>query len=242
MSWKYVGIDGCKEGWFCVLLDDGNAWDYRVAPDVEVLAQLIRRVSTALIDIPIGLLDKGNDERRCDIEARQLLGRPRASSVFPVPVRPALEVHNYVEAGNINRSLTGRGLSRQSWGIIPKIREVDDLFVRCPDLRGVLRECHPEVCFCMLNRGNVMLSNKKQASGGEERLDVLKRFFPAAEALFQKAAFQYLRRQVALDDIIDAMVAVVTAKFGHGAYKTLPASLETDSHGNPMEIVYWESS
>jgi predicted RNase H-like nuclease len=85
-----------------------------------------------------------------------------------------------------------------------------------------------------------MLGNKKQARGREERLEVLRRYFPAADALLRKAAARYMRRQVALDDVIDAMVAAVTAKCGDGAYRTLPAERITDSRGNAMEIVYWQ--
>ena len=241
MSPNYAGVDGCRDGWFCVFLDHDDDWGYALAADANGLVALIRQVATALIDIPIGLLDKGSDERCCDIEARRVLARPRSSSVFPVPARPTLEANDYLAAGNINRRVTGRGLSRQSWALLAKIRDVDDLLNDHPDLRGVLRECHPEICFQMLNHGAPMLRNKKQAQGREERLKVLQRFFPAADRLFEDAARRYLRRQVALDDIIDAMVAAVTAKCGHGTYKTLPVKPMTDSCGHPMEIVYWES-
>ena len=240
MTCTYGGIDGCRAGWFCVFLDPDDGWDYRLAPDAQVLAQSVRQVSTALIDIPIGLLDQGRDERRCDVEARRLLGRPRSASVFAAPVRAALGATDYVAAGNTNRRLTGRGLSRQSWALVPKIRDVDNLLRDFPALRGVLRECHPEVGLCMLNGGRAMLGNKKQARGREERLEVLRRYFPAADALLRKAAARYLRRQVALDDVIDAMVSAVTAKWGDGAYRTLPAERITDSRGNAMEIVYWQ--
>lgn len=240
MTWHYVGIDGSRAGWFCVFLDRDDGWDYGLAPDAKVLAQSIRQVSTALIDIPIGLLDEGHDERRCDLEARRLLGRPRSASVFAAPVRAALGANNYVAAGKTNRRLTGCGLSRQSWALVPKIRDVDNLLREFPDLRGVLRECHPEVGLCTLNRGQAMVANKKQARGREERLEVLRRYFPAADALLGKAAANHLRRQVALDDVIDAMVAAVTAKCGDGAYRTLPAEPITDSRGNAMEIVYWQ--
>ena len=75
------------------------------------------------IDIPIGLLDCS---RACDKAARKLLGQPRGTSVFAAPCRTALAATTHASANLINREKTGRGLSQQAFGIIPKIKQVDD--------------------------------------------------------------------------------------------------------------------
>ncbi len=235
----YAGIDGCKDGWFCVFLDEKDEWSFCVYPDAYTLADNIGEVRSALIDIPIGLIDQGSEERICDKTARKLLGGKRASSVFPAPARQTLNATNYHEASETNRSTTGRGLSQQSWGIVPKIREIDMIFSSSTKLRGVLRECHPELCFWALSDSSPMVYNKKKEEGKQERLVVLEKFFPQCMELFRQASAAYLRKQVAHDDIIDAMVCAITAKYGYGQYSTAPESPEYDSAGLPMEIVYF---
>jgi predicted RNase H-like nuclease len=78
---KYIGTDGCRGGWFWVSISEVDAWDMGVCTDVDGLISLHGRESMILIDIPIGLPSDG--PRLCDVEARRMLGRPRAASVFP---------------------------------------------------------------------------------------------------------------------------------------------------------------
>lgn len=235
---KYIGIDGCKGGWFCVILDGKDNWSYRVAPDARAVGELAGSAASMLIDIPIGLPDAGPDERLCDREARQLLGGRRTSSVFRVPVRHTLTAKSYPEALAINRQATGRGLSKQAWWIMPKIREIDELLNSNIALRGVLRESHPELCFWALNGRQAMQHNKKMTEGRQERLAVLERYFTPCHALYNKASRELLRCQVAHDDIVDAMVCAVMAKNGYGCYQTVPARPPTDGQGLAMEIIY----
>lgn len=241
-SSKYIGIDGCKDGWFCVFLNDDNGWSYKVVPDAGVLGEVAGQATSVLIDIPIGLLDKGLDERWCDRTARKLLGAGRASSVFPTPARQSLDAGNYQEALAINRESTGRGFSQQAWAIVPKIREIDALLHSRKELQGVMRECHPELCFWALNGQSSMQYNKKKEEGKQERLAVLERLFPQCHGLYEQAYTAFLRKQVAHDDIIDAMVCAVTAKYGYGNYSTVPTNPVRDVMGLPMEIVYWEEN
>lgn len=86
---KYIGVDGCKKGWFYVCLDEHDKWITDVIPDIRYLTDKIHEDSLILIDIPIGLHEKGTHDRLCDIEARKILGK-RRSSVFPVPCRKAV--------------------------------------------------------------------------------------------------------------------------------------------------------
>jgi len=234
----FIGIDGCRAGWFCVVLDERDNWSCRVVPDAAVLGELVAAADSALIDIPIGLPGSGPDGRLCDREARQLLGRGRASSVFSAPARSTLAAATYPQALDLNRQASGRGLSKQAWNIVPKIREIDTLLHNNRALRGVLRESHPELCFWALNGREAMHFNKKAREGQQERLRVLAHVFPPCQALFEQACTGFLRRQVARDDIIDAMVCAVTARYGYGGYLTLPFRPPRDRHRLAMEMVY----
>ena len=235
----FIGIDGCRAGWFCVMLDAGGHGSFQVAPDARVVGELVAAADSVMIDIPIGLPDAGPDVRSCDREARLLLGCRRAASVFSAPARRTLAASNFSHALELNRKATGRGLSIQAWGIVPKIREIDTLLGDDRSLCGVLRESHPELCFWALNGKQAMQYNKKKREGRQERLRVLEQYLPHCHAWFEQACGEFLRRDVARDDIIDAMVCAVTAKFGYGGYQTAPASPAIDGQGLPMEIVYY---
>lgn len=238
---RFIGIDGCKAGWFCVFVDNNDQWSYCVFADAIAIAEVIGSADSVLIDIPIGLLSEGPDERLCDKEARKLLGAMRASSVFPAPARQVLAADNYREALAINRQSTSRGLSKQTWNIVPKIGEIDQLLGSRPELQAILHECHPELCFWALNNEKAMHFNKKKEQGRHERLAVLEKYYPECRLLFEHASSEYLRRQVAHDDIIDAMVCTVTAKFGYGKYLTVPKKPDRDLIGLPMQMVYWQA-
>jgi predicted RNase H-like nuclease len=235
----FFGIDGCRAGWFCVRLDaHAAAGSYVLAPDARAVGELVAGADSALIDIPIGLVGSGPDGRACDRAARRLLGA-RAASVFSPPARATLAATDYARALALNRRATGRGLSLQAWNIVPKIRTIDGLLRTHPALRGVLRECHPDLCFLALHGERAMRCNKKRAAGQQERLTLLERHLSGARALFERACSEFPRRAVARDDIIDALVCAVTARRGYGRYLTLPAVPPADGRGLAMEIVYY---
>lgn len=238
MAKYFVGADGCPNGWVAVSIDENGAWSVDLFSSAEAMLNRFRSAELLLLDIPIGLRDSGEMERLCDKQARKLLGPKRGSSVFPAPCRPALPAATYEEASAINRARTGRGLSRQSWAISPKIREVDDLLDKS-DFGGRVREIHPEVCFTALNGWRPMKSRKKRMAGFNERLRALNSFYAESNNAVDYALSRWPRKMVARDDILDALVAAVTAYVGFYELTTLPAEPEIDSRGRPMEIVYY---
>ena len=121
----YVGIDGCKAGWFAVIISGPRSWAFSVYDNIIQLWNELKDAELLLIDIPIGLRESGEAGRTCDIMAGKMLGRPRASSVFPTPVRQALEFTDYESASEMNYLITGKYLSIFTWHIMPKIRRVD---------------------------------------------------------------------------------------------------------------------
>ncbi len=236
-STKVVGIDGCPGGWLAVSRTL-SSWQ---PPEVKVFAtfaDLILHHAQAdllLIDMPIGLPYAG--KRRCDSEARQRLTGKRSSSIFPVPCRAATRADTYQEANRLNREWLGVGLSRQSWNICPKIRELDQWLQTHPAWREKIRESHPEVCFWALNGGGPMVHYKKQHDGRIERQRLLTRHWPQSEATYVQALAAFPRKLFQPDDLLDALVLALTASVPE-QLASLPAAPELDETGLPMEIVY----
>jgi predicted RNase H-like nuclease len=236
---KAMGIDGCAGGWFSVILSD-DGWSASMYQTVKAIYLEHCDADIILIDIPIGLQDEGPHERSCDLMVRRLLSPPRASSVFPVPCRASVYEDSYTEASRINREKTGRGLSKQSFAISPKIREVDQFLRENLSFKSVLMESHPELCFSGL-QGSPMKNRKKTPEGLEDRLDLLSQYYPQAMELFYKTSFRFSRRsaRVASDDIVDALALAVCAYIGKRyGFETVPPQPPLDSSGLPMQMVY----
>ena len=172
---NYIGVDGCKAGWFCVCLDDSNYYKTDIVQDIQSLVDEFHEECLILVDIPIGLRQNGNLERLCDKEARRILGN-RKSSVFPVPCRKAVYESTYQEASRINFQLTGKYISKQSWFISGRIRQMDALLTNSVN-RKFVREVHPEICFWGLNGGNSMKHYKRTPEGFDERLGVIRKVY-----------------------------------------------------------------
>lgn len=105
--------DGCARGWVLAELAGGRPTGYRLCPDFTGVLEYVRGARLVLVDIPIGLPDAARPHRLCDLEARHELGR-RGCCVFAAPTREVLEPSGWEEASALNRTLTGRGLSKQS--------------------------------------------------------------------------------------------------------------------------------
>lgn len=192
----------------------------------------------ACVDMPIGLSESG--VRGADMAAKGLLGRWNAR-VFLTPCRGVFEEVDYAAANAASRAISGKGLSKQMWHIMPKIREVDEA-MRDERVRAVVRECHPEVCFWGLGGstgGSVIGENKKTPEGLARRMAVLARYVEGAEDLLADVLRASSRRDVAADDVVDAMVCAVTAAgVWDGSLRTLPEEPARDGRGLAMEMVY----
>ena len=235
---KYIGVDGCRAGWLAVIFDEPGGWRTAVYRDVAELWEENTNAALILIDIPIGLRENCIEYRICDIEARQLLTK-RISSVFHAPCRNALNASCQEEASRINRKETNRGLSIQAWSICKKIKEVDDFLRSNKTARSIVKETHPELCFTMLNGREQMNFPKKRNCGFEERRKLLDALYKPTIEIIGKACDCYYRKDVAKDDILDALVLAVTASFGKDNLKSLPEKPELDDKGLPMQMLYY---
>lgn len=184
------------------------------------------------IDIPIGLPERG--PRSVDVSARRLLG-PRASSVFPCPVRAALDGTSYSDACARSFTASGKKLSKQAFAILPKIREIDRVLRTSEECRARVREVHPEICFYYLNSLKPMAHSKKSKEGALERRELLEAHFGP---VFDRLRATVPTRDVASDDILDALVALWSAeRVLSGTNVVLPEVPECDRFGLRMEMV-----
>ena len=237
MDW--IGVDGCRAGWFAAHMTTDGVFHGSVHTSIASLRDAYPERGV-LIDVPIGLVADSSGGRACDREARRVLGGGRASSVFTAPTRAATRVDSYEEGSAINASLTGKKLSKQAWGIVPKIAEVDAYLLAADSSeRAAVREVHPEVLFWALSGRTSMTYRKSAAEGIEERLEVLERFAPCVREAYTECLDSWPRSQVARDDVLDAFAAAVTGHLGGEHLSTLPATPEHDGHGLAMEMVYW---
>ncbi|MFD0678684.1 MULTISPECIES: DUF429 domain-containing protein [unclassified Paenibacillus] len=232
----YGGIDGCRGGWIAITLSSlsGHAETYLFS-SLFALWEELSDAELLLLDMPMGLKSEGREERRCDLLARQLLRPLRTSSIFPAPVRGVLDAADYAEANGINRRMGERGLSKQTWHLVPKIREADSLLRSEEGACRKFREAHPEVCFATLF-GAPMTFNKKTEEGYRERMDYLLTLFPAADKVIEQAMTQFRRSAAARDDFVDALVLAVSGVVSKGDLNSIPDPPEQDEYGIPMSI------
>lgn len=229
---RTAGIDGCPAGWLRIEVPAPGRYDARVFTTAAQAFADAAEFALITIDIPIGLTDQG--PRECDVEARRLIG-PRRSSVFPAPVRAALDAETYEDASHASRVAHGKALSKQAFAILPKIRDVDAVLRADPALQARVREVHPEVCFHLWNDAVHLAHPKRRPEGFAERHRLVEAAFPGG---YEHVRRQFARGAVANDDILDAFAALWAAlRAVAGDCATLPAMPPRDRFGLPMEML-----
>ena len=236
---RYIGVDGCPDGWIAVKYgadDFHGAFFYET---IEDLWEAHRDAERILIDVPIGLREDSNEPRLCDTAAREVLSPRRHTSVFPTPVRAAAREETYETAKAKQEELTDGSLNLQTWGITPKIDEVDQFLLTHDDAQETIRESHPEVCFWAF-AGEPMEYSKTsdRASAFWERVSVLRKIEADVYDHLWDAGTSNIGGRASNDDLIDAFAVALTARADETDLRTLPEDVEHDEKGLPMEIVY----
>ncbi len=215
-----LGVDGCPGGWVGALVR-GESVAWHTGSFEELLALSAEIVA---VDIPIGL-PAGPHRRTADVEAKAALGAQR-SSVFFVPPRVVLEATSQPEATLLSRAAGSVGVSIQTFHILDKVAEVDDLLRNRPDPRVI--EVHPEVSLRRL--GGIALPPKRKVAGRVARLALLRTWLPTLELPSP------LPGRARPDDCLDAVACAWSAARWLGGEADVLGN-ETDALGLPMRII-----
>ena len=221
-----VGVDGAGAGWVAVWLKPGRAASAEYYDTTRELLSGTAAAAVVAIDVPIGLT---SGKRDADLLAAALLGA-RRSSLFPMPPR-ALATLGYVEARTRWQSNSEKGFSIQTWAILPKVLEAEQLIQQADPIGTRIIEVHPELSFAAMAQGRPMKHSKRSWNGYQERL-----------ALLESVGLSVARDQgdlgkAAPDDVLDAFAAAWTAdRFSRGAALSVPEQPSQFDRGRPIRI------
>ncbi|MFN0246413.1 MAG: DUF429 domain-containing protein [Kofleriaceae bacterium] len=221
-----IGVDACASGWVVVGCTDG-LYDVRVHATFERVLAANPGARCIAVDMPVGFLSRG--WRAADDAARSYLrGSGRTSSVFAAPPRLALSAPTHERACALTKKHCGKGITKQSFALFPKIREVDR---HVDDTRII--EVHPEICFRALAGPHVAIASKHTWAGVMTRRALL------TKAGIQLPASFVGDHEVGVDDVLDAAVVTWTAqRFVNKQAQSLPPmSTEKDACGRTLRIV-----
>jgi len=220
---QVLGIDGARGGWVGVHWD-GGAPDCLFAPTLAGLVEAAGPLDVVAVDMPIDLVPAGT--RAAEDEVRRLLG-PRRSSLFQSPCLGALDFadHDYPGANAWSKATVGRGLSKQAWFLVPKIREVRALATTSA---GPVREAMPELSFAAMQGGEPLAHAKVTWSGQARRRRLL------ADQGIVLPDDPGPAGRVAPDDLLDAAAVAWTARrIAEGTASRAPAD------GDPAAAIWW---
>ncbi|WP_154677321.1 DUF429 domain-containing protein [Parafrankia discariae] len=232
---RVLGVDACPGGWVAVELSGGafagarftaTLRDLTDRTDRSTAASASRAFDMIAVDMPLGLLADG--WRECDRAARAAAG-PRRASVFLVPPRPVWAVEQFADANALCRAMTGGGLTRQAWGLRPKVLEADALRADHPD---ALREVHPELAFGAMAGAPLPFAKTTWAGAAHRRALLAAAGIALPDDLGPANAVPPV-------DVLDAAAAAWTAhRIATGAAGCLPApgSGQLDDRGVPTGI------
>jgi predicted RNase H-like nuclease len=240
MNARIAGIDGCPKGWIVAIAPTDDLADVHVrvfAHFADILEH--GQFSRIAVDMPIGLPERaGPGGRGAERAVRHLLGK-RRSSVFSVPARCAVYALDYDTACKeaLEHSDPARKISKQSFAIFPKIRELDGLLRDKPDLVDIVHEVHPEVAFWRLN-GEKPLTTPKKMNGRPypPGLDERRKLLVSA-GISQSIVSAKSPRGAAIDDMLDALAGLVIAKrLVDDIAQPFPNPPMRDAYGLPIAI------
>jgi predicted RNase H-like nuclease len=228
-SSRVLGVDGYRDGWVGVVLA-GDVVSGYVHADIGGLVALAAAggpIDVIGIDIPIGLAEASI--RQADLLARQALGA-RWSSVFLTPVRPALLLGSHRAASDLNKELTGLGISTQAFNLRDKILQVDAWRA---EASGPVLEVHPELSFAAMNGGQPLAASKATWPGAVQRRQLL-----SAQGIRLPDDLIPASARAGVDDVLDAAAVAWTARRrARGEAQRRPAEPEIFSDG--VDCAIW---
>jgi|SRR5208337_211097 len=236
-----AGADGCKEGWIAVTADP-EALEKAEVKIFKNFAELISELparSVIAIDMPIGLAEHTErGGREPDWAAREFLGRQRAS-VFPVPSRRAVYERDYAAVCAMARETSEprRAVSKQLFGILPRIQQIDEILLQDPALRKRVFEVHPEVSFKVMYNNRPLPQRKKVKGRINEPGMQLRKELLTKEGFHLAFLDQKPPHGAGRDDFYDACACAWSAKrILYGKERVIPSHPPLDGEGLEQAI------
>lgn len=230
---RVLGVDGCRAGWIMAerIFQTGEI-RAEIFPDWRsILDGPGEGARAVIVDMPIGLAEIGR--RACEQEARRRLGARRAS-VFSSPSRPMLAFSSYAAANAFGKA-QGAGLSRQSWNIAPKIKEIDSIIT--PQMQDRIGEGHPELAFARLTGAPCRFSKKTAEGRTERRRALIAAGFDTIDLIADDLRSRHAcKSDWALDDLYDALVLTLTGEARLNGQAWRLGDSARDLRGLKMEI------
>lgn len=197
--------------------------------------------NSIFVDMPIGLPENQEQaENRPEKYVRKLLPK-KASSVFNVPCRQSIYESTYEKANKQNKKVIGKGLSKQSFYISRKCKEIDVFLKMYPQFKNKIIESHPELQFSRLTKEKYPIqSSKKTVFGQSKRRMILsknmKEFFH-----IELKMTNFFLYETYPDDILDALCLAIGARLSiQYGNKTIPKDPKIDSRGLFMKMTYYD--
>lgn len=220
-----AGVEPCRDGWLVV---SGRLQGITLMPqEPEVVPSFVEVLDTKpaysviAIHAPIGLNEisiKGG--RKCDREARRLLGFPRSSAIISPPSRPQL-----------NGSGVRTGIGTMSEQRLRRIAEVDQEMQ--PYWQRTVFEANPELAFFTLNEDRPLHYAKRTHRGQAERKALLEPKLQGLDRVFDARI-----RGVSRWQLIDGAAVLMTCRrIVSRAVARLPEDPEWDEQGLRMELI-----
>lgn len=232
-----VGVDGSAGAWVAAVLRPGAVPALHWCADIDAVVGLASTVGATVIgvDMPIGL--PADAPRSSDRAARVLLGS-RRSTLFPTPVRAVLDATDYRDALARSRSACGRGLSVQTWNLVPAIRQVRSAALATRRTGGpAFVEVHPETSFTVM--AGRPLAPKRTPEGVSARVELLLGALVGLAAADLRDPLRLVRPvghgdaapwgRFGVDDVLDALAAGWSARrHARGEATVLGAGVDAD--------------
>jgi len=219
-----AGVEPCRDGWLVVSAKLQRVSMYPEPPQLmATFAEVLDyRPAYAFIAVhcPIGLLSQAvPGGRRCDREARRVLGHRRGAAIVSPPTLAA------VAAG------TQDGLSAVTRALLPRIREVQRDVASYH--QKLVYEVHPELGFYQLNGERPLRFSKRTPEGREERLAIVRQRIPGIDRSLENRP-----TGVTIPQLLDACADLWTARrIAARAIVRLPEDPEWNEDGMRMELV-----
>jgi len=227
-----AGVTPCPGGW--LVLPARLAGVTTVAEEAFVVRKLMDvldyrpKFDFGAINIPFGYPEKPQGQyRRCDQEARAIVGWPRMVNMHPVPSRPALFAKSRKEAKELEPWLTRNDFRHFKW-MKEAATEIQPFHSRS------WYSGNAALSFQHLNGDEPVMTSPYHSDGRQERLALIRAKLPGVDEVIERTPPEHAGQV----HMYEAAAMLWTARRASGrAISRLPMDPEWDDGGIRIELV-----